>query len=110
VPASQRAVSAYDAGYRADDGAMATNNQRASAYTASATLPVGVSPQFNAPTSGHVTTTLERETTKPTKGSKPMTAAQLAGVDVEPHEKEKKRRFSLFGSKSKKDKDKSGKK
>jgi len=39
-----------------------------------------------------------------------MTAAQLAGVDVEPHEKEKKKRFSLFGSRSKKDKDKSGKK
>jgi len=108
MPPSQRAVSAYDAGDRADDAAV-TSNQRAS-YTASATLPVGVSPPFGAPASGHVTTTLERDTTKPTKGSKPMTAAQLAGVDVEPHEKEKKRRFSLFGSKSKKDKDKGGKK
>jgi len=108
IPPSQRPVSAtYGVGDHGD-GAATTNNQRAS-YTASATLPVGVSPPFNASTSGHVTTTLERDT-KPVKGSKPMTAAQLAGVDVEPHEKEKKKRFSLFGSRSKKDKDKSGKK
>jgi len=39
-----------------------------------------------------------------------MTAAQLAGMDSEPHEKEKKKRFSIFGSRSKKDKDKSSKK
>lgn len=105
VPASQRAVSAaYDVGYRGDAAAL-NSNQRAS-YTASATLPVGVSAAFNAPPPGHVTSTLERDT-KPTKGSKPLTAAQLAaGVDGEPHEKEKKKsRFSFFGGKSKKDKD-----
>ena len=109
APASQRAVSAaYDVGYHGDE-AVTTNSQRAS-YTTSATLPVGVSPAFDAPTSGHVTTTMERDS-KTTKGSKPLTAAQLAGVDVEPHEKEKKKsRFSFFGSKSKKDKDKDGKK
>jgi len=52
--------------------------------------------------------TLERDTRPPSKGSKPMTAAQLAAsVDAEHHEKEKKHksRFSFFGSKSKKDKD-----
>lgn len=81
------------------------SNQRAS-YTASATLPVGMSAAFDVPAPGHVTTTLERES-KPPKGSKPMTAAQLAGVDGDHHEKEKKHksRFSFFGSKSKKDKD-----
>jgi len=88
---------AFQVGYPGD-------NQRAS-YPASATLPVGVTPNFGAPTSGRVTTTMERDT-KPAKGSKPLTAAQLAGVDGEPHEKEKKKsRFSFFGGKSKKDKD-----
>jgi len=93
----------YDGGYGGDEAAV-TNSQRAS-YSASATLPVGVAPPYNAPTSGRVTTTLERDT-RPPKGSKPMTAAQLAGMDTEPHEKEKKKsRFSFFGSKSKKDKE-----
>ena len=72
----------------------------------SATLPVGMAPPFDAATSSRVTTTLERDTRPPTKGSKPLTAAQLAGMDSEPHEKEKKKsRFSFFGSKSKKDKE-----
>jgi len=89
----------YDDGYHGDEAAV-TNSQRAS-YSVSATLPVGVAP----PTSGRVTTTLERDT-RPPKGSKPMTAAQLAGMDTEHHEKEKKKsRFSFFGSKSKKDKE-----
>jgi len=96
----------YDNSRRGDELAL-TNGQRAS-YSASATLPVGVSPPYDAaaPASVHATTTLERDT-KPAKGSKPMTAAQLAGIDAEPPEKEKKHksRFSFFGSKSKKDKD-----
>jgi len=97
-----RAVSsAYDA-FHIDKAS--NNNQRAS-YTVSATLPPGASPPYEAPTSAPPTSSLERDI-KPPKGSKPMTAAQLAGMDAEPHEKEKKKsRFSFFGSKSKKDKD-----
>jgi len=90
----------YNVGHHVDAPAL-TGQQRAS-YSASATLPVGTA----APgASGQATSTLERET-KTSKGSKPMTAAQLAGVDGDHHEKEKKKsRFSFFGKKDKKDKD-----
>ena len=107
VTDTQRALSTnYDVGYRGNEP-PSTTSQRAS-YSVSATLPAGVSPAFGAPASGHVTTTLERDTKPPSKGSKPMTATQLAaGVDGDHHEKEKKHksRFSFFGSKSKKDKE-----
>ena len=110
VPSSQRAVSVnYDVSYRGDEP-VSTNAQRAS-YSVSATLPAGVTPAYGATAApGQAATTLERESRPlPPKGSKPMTAAQLAASvqDAEHHEKEKKHksRFSFFGSKSKKDKD-----
>lgn len=105
---SQRAVSAnYDVGGYGRDEPASTNSQRAS-YAASATLPAGVTPGALGAPAAQDRTTLERDTRPPSKGSKPMTAAQLAAsVDAEHHEKEKKHksRFSFFGSKSKKDKD-----
>jgi len=99
----------YDVGYLGNEP-PATAGQRAS-YSVSATLPAGTTPAYGtAAVSGRVPSTLDRDSKPPpsSKGSKPMTAAQLAAsADGEQHEKEKKHksRFSFFGGKSKKDKD-----